>query len=46
MIYAIEGRGALVNEKGEDQSLKAVDFALVDPSEKTSIATREMFPLR
>ena len=25
---------ALVNEKGEEQTLKAGDFALVDPSEK------------
>jgi len=32
--YVIEGSGALVNEKGEEQPLKAGDFALVDPSEK------------
>ena len=34
MNYVIEGIGALVNEKGEEQSLKAGDFALVNPDEK------------
>ncbi len=34
MNYVIEGEGALVNEAGEEQSLKAGDFALVNPSEK------------
>jgi len=34
MTYIIEGEGALVNETGEEQPLKACDFALVDPSEK------------
>ena len=34
MTYVIEGSGALVNEKGEEQSLKAGDFALVIPDEK------------
>jgi len=34
MNYVIEGRGALVNEAGEETPLKAGDFALVDPSEK------------
>ena len=34
MIYIIEGTGALVNEKGEEQPLKAGDVALVNPSEK------------
>ena len=33
-IYVIEGTGALVNEAEEEQSLKAGDFALVNPSEK------------
>jgi len=32
MTYIIEG--ALVNEKGEEQPLKAGDFALVNPDEK------------
>ena len=34
MNYIIEGEGALVNEKGEEQPLKAGDFALVNPDEK------------
>jgi quercetin dioxygenase-like cupin family protein len=34
MAYVIEGSGALVNEKWEEQPLKAGDFALVNPNEK------------
>lgn len=34
MNYIIEGKGALVNEKGQETPLKAGDFALVNPSEK------------
>jgi quercetin dioxygenase-like cupin family protein len=34
MNYIIEGQGVLVNEAGNEQSLKAGDFALVDPNEK------------
>ena len=34
MNYIIEGEGALVNEAGEVQPLKAGDFALVVPDEK------------
>ena len=34
MTYVIEGIGCLVNEKGEEQPLKAGDFALVNPDEK------------
>ena len=34
MIYVIEGDGALVNEAGEETSLNAGDFALVNPDEK------------
>jgi len=34
MNYIIEGEGALVNEKGEEQPLKVGDFALVNPDEK------------
>ena len=34
MNYVIEGKGALVNEAGEENPLKAGDFALVDPNEK------------
>ena len=31
MNYVIEGIGALVNEKGEEQLIKAGNFALVNP---------------
>jgi quercetin dioxygenase-like cupin family protein len=34
MNYIIEGEGVLINEAGEQQSLKAGDFALVLPNEK------------
>ena len=34
MTCVIEGEGALVNEAGEETSLKAGDFALVNPDEK------------
>ena len=34
MNYVISGIGALVNEKGEENPLKAGDFALVMPDEK------------
>ena len=34
MNYIIEGEGVLVNEAGEQKSLKAGDFALVLPGEK------------
>jgi quercetin dioxygenase-like cupin family protein len=34
MNYIIEGEGVLVNEAGEQQLLKAGDFALVMPDEK------------
>ncbi|NOX45457.1 MAG: cupin domain-containing protein [Chlorobi bacterium] len=34
MNYVIEGKGALVNEAGEEQAIKAGDFALVLPDEK------------
>jgi len=34
MNYVIKSRGAFVNEKGEEQPLKAGDFALVKPDEK------------
>ena len=37
MIYVIEGQGALVNEAGEEQPLKAGDFALVSPEGLTQI---------
>jgi len=34
MNYIIEGQGALVNEKGEEQPIHTGDFALVLPNEK------------
>jgi quercetin dioxygenase-like cupin family protein len=34
MNFIIEGQGVLVNEAGEEQKLKAGDFALVNPDEK------------
>jgi uncharacterized cupin superfamily protein len=37
MNYVIEGSGALVNEKGEEQPLKAGDFALVNPEGLTQV---------
>jgi len=36
----IEGIGALVNEKVEEQPLKAGDFAMVMPDRNTSTATK------
>jgi mannose-6-phosphate isomerase-like protein (cupin superfamily) len=52
--YVIEGSGALVNRKGEEQPLKAGDFALVNPeglakqsgTRSTNIETRVMCPSR
>ena len=54
MNYMIEGSGALVNEVGEEQPLKADDFALVNPEgltqvilvKNTSTATRAISPSR
>jgi len=48
MNYVIEGMGALVNEKGEEQLIKAGDFALVNfeglmhviPMKSTSTRTK------
>lgn len=34
MNYIIEGEGVLVNEKGEENPIRAGDFALVMPGEK------------
>jgi len=34
MNYIIQGRGALVNDQGEEQPIKSGDFALVLPDEK------------
>ena len=40
MTYVIEGKGALINETGEEKPLKAGDFALVLPDKNTSTITR------
>jgi quercetin dioxygenase-like cupin family protein len=46
MIYIIEGEGALVNEAGEEQPLKAGDFALVNPNEKHQYQNKGEGPFR
>lgn len=45
MNYVIEGIGALVNEAGEEQFLKAGDFALVMPEEKHQYRNKGDQPL-
>jgi quercetin dioxygenase-like cupin family protein len=46
MTYVIEGSGALVSEKGEEQPLKAGDFALVNPSEKHQYRNKGDVPFK
>ena len=46
MNYVIEGSGALVNEKGEEQPLKAGDFALVNPDEKHQYRNKGDIPFK
>ena len=54
ILYVIEGTGEIVNEKGEEQPLKAGDFALVNPEgltqvilmKNTNTGTRGTNPLR
>jgi len=46
MNYVIEGFGALVNEKGEEQPLKAGDFALANPIEKNQYRNKGDQPLK
>ena len=54
MNYIIEGEGSLMNKKGEEQPLKAWDFALVNPEGLTQVilmkiastATRAISPSR
>ena len=46
MNYVIEGIGALVNENGEEQPIKAGDFALVDPDEKHQYRNKGNKPLK
>jgi quercetin dioxygenase-like cupin family protein len=46
MNYVIEGIGALVNDKGEEQPLKAGDFALVNPDEKHQYRNKGSVPFK
>ena len=46
MNYVIEGKGALVNEAGEEQPLKAGDFALVNPDEKHQYRNKGDVPFK
>ena len=46
MNYIIEGEGALVNEKGKEQPLKAGDFALVDPNAKHQYRNKGDMPFK
>ena len=46
MNYIIDGVGALVNEKGEEQPIKAGDFALVMPDEKHQYRNKGDRPLK
>lgn len=46
MIYIIEGKGALVNEKGEETLRKARDFALVDPDRKHQYRNKGDVPFK
>ena len=45
MNYVIGGTGAIVNEKGEEQPIKAGDFALVNPDEKHQYRNKGDQPL-
>ena len=46
MTYVIEGEGALVNEAGEEQTVKAGDFALVLPGEKHQYRNKGEVPFK
>ena len=46
MNYVIEGSGALMNEKWEEQPLKAGDFALVKPDEKHQYRNKGDVPFK
>ena len=46
MNYTTEGEGALVNEAGEMQELKAGDFVLVGPDEKHQYRNKGNVPFR
>ena len=44
--YVIQGEGALVNEAGEEQPIKAGDFALVMPDEMHQYRNKGDQPLK
>jgi quercetin dioxygenase-like cupin family protein len=46
MNYVIEGVGCLVNEAGQEQPLKAGDFALVHPDEKHQYRNKGDVPFK
>jgi len=46
MNYIIEGEGALVNEAGEEQPLKAGDFALVNLDEEHQYQNKSDKPFK
>jgi quercetin dioxygenase-like cupin family protein len=46
MNYVIQGEGALVNEAGEEQPIKAGDFALVMPDEMHQYRNKGDQPLK
>lgn len=46
MTYLIEGNGALVNEKGEEQPLKAGDIALINPDKKHQYRNKGDMPFK
>ena len=46
MNYVIEGEGALVNEAGEMQELKAGDFVLVSADEKHQHRNKGKVPFK
>ena len=46
MNYIIEGEGALVNEAGEETSLKAGDFALVKTDKKHQYRNKGDMPFK
>jgi len=46
MNYIIEGEGALVNEKGEETTVRTGDFALVEPGEKHQYRNSGTIPFK
>lgn len=46
MNYIIEGQGSLVNEAGEETTLKAADLALVNPDEKHQYRNKGNVPFK